>query len=182
MNPIIESIYNESLDIINKLNDISEISLAIDAKRNFTKIFILSAASFFEDQIQKIIIEFVKISSNNNDEVICFLKNKAIAYNYHTYFAWGEKGQPDKFGKNANAFFSLFGEDFKNKINKIILTRPELGISIKCFLEIGHMRNILIHSNFAAYNNISKTIEEFKDMFIEADKFIIFLEEILLKK
>jgi hypothetical protein len=181
MSTIIDAVYRETLDIVAKLEESHEVSLAIDAKRQFTKTFILSAASYFEDQIQKLLIEYIRRTTNDNNNVVNFVQNKAISFQYHTYFDWGKKGNPNEPGKNANTFFSLFGNDFKTQINEEIEKNENIKTSMKCFIEIGHLRNILVHSNFAAYNNIPKTIEELNDIFLKANEFVLFLAEYLLK-
>lgn len=177
---IIHSLYKEADDIIDQLNKSGEISSSSDARRHFTKIFILAAASYFEDQIQKILVSFAAKCSSNNKYLVSFIRNKAINLQYHTYFNWGEKNNPDKPGKNANTFFSLFGPEFKKMICDDIKDKSDIQESILCFIELGHMRNILVHSNFASYNNISKTLEEFYTLFNEANKFVIYLEKTLL--
>lgn len=179
---IINSLYRETDDIISQLNETGEISLSSDAKRQFTKIFVLSAASYFEDRIQKMLISFAAKHSNNNKYLISFLKKKAINLQYHTYFDWGKKNDPENPGKNANAFFSLFGPEFKESISRAISKEEDIQYSIKCFIEIGHIRNILVHSNFASYNSLSKTLDEFYKLYEEAEKFVDYLEAILMEE
>jgi len=176
---IINSLFDESISIVNKLEENKEISLASDAKRHFTKTFILASASYFEDKIQKILIDFVNKTTSNNEYVINFFKKKAISLQYHTYFDWGKKNNPNAPGKSANAFFGLFGENFKNKINTKINNDDKLKEAVECFIEIGHLRNILVHSNFASYNNIEKTIDELKNSYDKAELFVDFIESFL---
>ena len=56
------------------------------------------------------------------------MKNKAIERQYHTYFSWKEK--------NANAFFGLFGESFKNEVTIEINQSEPLKLSMKGFMEL----------------------------------------------
>ncbi len=174
---IVDSLYTEYVDIVSYLNANSQPSLSSDTDRYFKKIIVLSSASFFEHEIQNILITFVKVSTNDNLKIINLLKKKAIGGNYHTFFAWGEKNNPDKPGKNANVFFSLFGDDFKIEVKETINNNIELSDSIKSFLEIGHLRNILVHSNFAAYNLDNKTTEEIYELHKKSVCFIEFLRE-----
>ena len=157
---IVDRLYAEYIDIITFLNKGSQPSLSSDTDKYFKKVILLSSASFFEHEIQNIIITFIKESTNDNLRIINLLKKKAIGGNYHTFFAWGEKNNPNKPGKNANTFFSLFGDDFKTEVQEEIKNDAELSRSVKAFLEIGHLRNILVHSNFAAYNLDNKTTDE----------------------
>lgn len=174
---IVDSLYTEYLDIVSFLNEKSQPSLSSDTDRYFKKIIVLSSASFFEHEIQNILITFIKVSTNDNIKIINLLKKKAIGGNYHTFFAWGEKNNPDKPGKNANVFFSLFGDDFKTEVKETIKNNIDLQNSINSFLELGHLRNILVHSNFAAYNLDNKTTEEIYTLHKESVYFIEFLRE-----
>jgi hypothetical protein len=95
---------------------------------------------------------------------------------YHTYFAWGEKGNPDKPGKNANTFFALFGDEFKVTAENEINASSTLNTAVKAFLEIGHLRNILVHSNFAAYNLDNKTADEIYKLYMTSLPFIEYIK------
>jgi hypothetical protein len=176
MTPV-EILYEEYRSIVSFLNESSQPSLASDVNKYFKKVIALSAASFFEHKIQEILLEFVARETNNNPKIVSFFKKKAIGMQYHTYFVWGEKDNPDNPGKNANSFFSLFGQDFRKQVESEIKADVELGKIIKSFLEIGHLRNILIHSNFAAYNLENKTTEEIFSSFILGLPFIEYLRE-----
>ena len=48
--------------------------------------------------------------------------------------------------------------------------------SVQAFIEIGHLRNILVHSNFAAYNFDTKTTEEIHVLFETAKCFVEYLK------
>jgi hypothetical protein len=159
MTPV-DSLNEEYLSIVEYLDGNGQPSLSSYANRHFKKIIVLSSASYFEHLIQDALVGFVTNKTNGNSCAISFFKKKAIGMQYHTYFAWGEKDNPDKPGKNANTFFSLFGENFKKEVEDDIKGKPDLDKSMKAFLELGHLRNILVHSNFAAYNIDNKTTEE----------------------
>jgi len=174
---VVDIIHQEYSSIIEYLNESNQPSLVSDINRHFKKVLLLSTASYFEHEIQEILIIFVATKSNNNPMLISLLKNKAITQQYHTYFDWGEKNNPDKPRKNANKFFSLFGVDFKEEMNKIIKEDEELNSSIQSFVEIGHLRNILVHSNFAAYDLETKTTDDIYNSYKNGLKFIDFLKE-----
>lgn len=172
----VESITKEYKGIADFLAEQKQPSLQSDVNKYFTKILVLSAASYFEHQIQEILIEFVSTTSNKDLRVTNFLKKKAIGQQYHTFFDWGKKNNPEKPGKNANSFFALFGEEFKKELNEEIKNNEELDLSIKAFLEIGHLRNLLVHSNFAAYSLDFKTSDEIFTLYNKATAFISFIE------
>lgn len=180
MTPV-EILNEEYKSIVGFLNDSAQPSLSSDVNKYFKKVIALSAASYFEHSIQEILVSFISQESNNNSKVINFFKKKAIGMQYHTYFDWGEKDNPDKPGKNANVFFALFGDDFKKQVAEEIKSDEKLEISMKAFIEVGHLRNILVHSNFAAYNLDNKTTEEIFDLYKTGLPFVQFIHEKLIQ-
>ncbi len=172
---IVDNLYVEYTELIAFLKSSNQPSLISDTSRHFNKVIVLSSASYFEHAIKTILVNFVEISTSQDLRVINFFKKKAVGQNYHTYFAWGEKNDPNKPGKNANQFFSMFGDDFKIDVQAEIKNDGQLDKSIKSFLEIGHLRNILVHSNFAAYNVDNKTPEEIYNLHKESELFIDFI-------
>ncbi len=175
MTPV-EVLNGEYTEIVKFLNSNSQPSLASDANKHFNKALVLASASYFEHEIQKIIIEFFEEKTNNNVMILSFLKNKAISRQYHTYFQWEEKNKPKK---DANQFFSLFGESFKESA-KQDMKDIDLKESMEAFLEIGHLRNILVHSNFAAYSLDSKTPDEVFLLYKKGLDFISYLKNKLI--
>jgi hypothetical protein len=162
-------------------------SLLNDLNKNFRKVLLLSAGSYFENQITAILLNFAKEKSND-ERIVNFLEKQAINQKYHTLFSWGEKDKPESPGKNANTFFKLFGDNFKTQIDGDIkptkedtpeqtASRKKLNESIEAFIEIGHLRNILVHSNFAAYNYDQKTTEEIYALFLKAEPFLTYLTQ-----
>jgi hypothetical protein len=179
MTPV-DILYTEYLSIVGYLNENSQPSLSSDVNKYFKKVIILSAASYFEHRIQEILVEFIVKETNNHIPALNFFKKKAIGMQYHTYFSWGEKNNPDKPGKNANSFFALFGDDFKKQVEERLEQSQDLTIAMKAFLEVGHLRNILVHSNFAAYDFDNKTTEDAVDLYKNGLPFVTFIEELLL--
>ncbi len=175
MTPV-ETLNDEYKSIVSFLNEKDQPSLSSDVNKYFKKVIVLSSASYFEHEIQNVLIEFISKETNNNVKALNFFKKKAIGMQYHTYFTWGEKDNPDKPGKNANTFFSLFGDDFKKNIESEIKNNEDLEKSVKAFLEVGHLRNILVHSNFAAYNLDNKTTEEIFELYIKSLPFIEYIK------
>lgn len=186
-NPVanLKSQYDE---IVAYLEDEGQVSLSDNFKSNFRKVLILSAGSYFEHEITDILKEFVIAKSNNDSRIVHFLEKQAINKKYHTLFDWGKQDNPESPGNNANTFFKLFGEDFKRQREDDLKRRsgdtPEQTAlkektqgAIEAFIEIGHLRNILVHSNFAAYNYEQKTAEEIYALFQKAEQFLGYLRE-----
>jgi len=143
-----------------------EVTLADDSDAEFRKVLILSITSFFEHEITSAISELAENSSS--PRIFELVKAKAISRQYHTYFDW-------KDGKNINSFTKLFGESFKQEIEKELKQR-ELTEGMKLFLILGQERNILVHENFAAAS-ISWTVDEIVEKYEKALEFVIFLLE-----
>jgi len=66
--------YKEFKEMIDYLETNKEISLKIVADDNLKKVLLLSAASYFEDEIKNIILSFVEKNSDNNSMVKSFVK------------------------------------------------------------------------------------------------------------
>jgi hypothetical protein len=177
MNNPVEQLKNEYKAIEEYLMAQNQISLVSDLNKHLRKILILSAGSYFEHRITEILSNFAQEKSNGDERITNFLVKQAITQKYHTLFSWGEKDKPESPGKNANTFFKLFGDGFKANVDEDINANIELRESIKAFIEIGHLRNILVHSNFAEYVYEQKTPDEIFALFQQAEPFLEYLEK-----
>ena len=174
INPV-EQLKNEYLAIDVYLSENNQVSLYSDLRKHFRKVLIIAAGSYFEHEITTILSDFVSAKSNEDERVVNFLKKQAISQKYHTLFSWGEKDKPENPGKNANTFFKLFGDRFYDEVTDDIKNQSGLVESIKAFIEIGHLRNILVHSNFAEYVYEQKTFDEIFALFQNAKPFLDYL-------
>lgn len=174
MPTIIDQQYESGNSLVDYLKNQQQITFFNEAENNFRKTILLSSASYFEKEISETVIEFAKSHTDNNELVISIIKQKAVSRQYHTYFDW------DK-ATNANKFFSLFGEDFKNKMIKKVKDDPQLDKSIKSFLEIGQERNKMVHQNFAEIV-IDKTAEEIYKLYQDSIYFIETIKAELIKQ
>lgn len=182
----VEILKEEYDSLSNYLSDNKEISLLNDLSKSYRKILLLSASSYFEFQITQILSDFARSKSNHDDRLINFLVKQAISKKYHTLFTWGETDNLDKPQKTANTFFRLFGDNFKIEIEKELKHSNEesqeeknekirIKESIEAFLEIGHHRNILVHSNIGDYNYEQKTADEIFSLFKKAEPFLVYI-------
>lgn len=160
--------YNSTKGLIEFLDEKKEPTFRSEVEQNFTKVLLLSAASFFEQSVKLILNKFVEITSANNVLIKEFLNNRAIGDKYFQLFSWDDN--------NANKFFSLFGKDFKQQMKGKVSSDKNLDDAIKSFLEIGSWRNKLVHNNFAEYD-FPKTSDEVYKLYNSAKKFMTFLEE-----
>lgn len=165
---IVEKVFEDFTELLNYLDKNSEISLRSDADNNFKKVLILTVASYFEAEILKILTALVHKKTNNDKLITSFMRVKALDRQYHTFFNWKEN--------NANSFFGMFGDDFREKASSDVKSDENLDIGIKSFLEIGRLRNELIHRNFGVYT-IDKTAREVMDQYYRALRFLDYLSE-----
>jgi hypothetical protein len=174
MPTIIDQQYESGNSLVDYLKSQQQITFYNEAENNFRKTILLSAASYFEKEISDTVIEFAKSHTDNNELVVSIIRQKAVSRQYHTYFDW------DK-ATNANKFFSLFGEEFKNKMLVKVKDDPKLVISIKSFLEIGQERNKMVHQNFAEIV-IDKTADEIYKLYQTSLYFISIIKAELIKQ
>ena len=92
-----------------------------------------------------------------------FVKNKAIARQYHTWFEWTDK--------NANKFFSLFGTEFRSTMSVRVRDSDELQSSVRSFLEVGKERKRLVHQDHATFS-MEKTLNEIYALYKNALRFV----------
>lgn len=165
-----DRIYQDNLDLLKYLEEMNEPSFMVQFSTVFTKTMLLSAASYFEHEICKMIQAFIGRKTQDDECIISIVKQKAIEKQYHTYFVWKEWQSG-----NVNSFFSLFGAVFKDKRSKEVTANDDLKSAIKAFLEIGNERNKLVHQNFADCT-VEKTAEEVYRLYKQATLFIDFLD------
>jgi hypothetical protein len=168
--PIIKRLYDENKLLITKLLADGEISLVTTIDDILRKTLLMSAASYFEHTICEAILEYVSEIADNDAAVISLVKAKAIERQYHTYFDWN--------ASNANSFFSYFGEKYKLYAKEIVEKDPDLRESIRAFLELGSLRNQLVHQNYAIFP-LEKTADEIYRLYIAAFRFVDFFPESL---
>lgn len=140
---VVDAIYHDHELIVSHLNNAGEVSFSSTLEGTLPKVMLLAAASNLEAQVKGMLIEFVKRAAGDSEEVVSFLRNKAIERQYHSLFDWNKR--------NANQFFGLFGEEFKNRVQAHVDSDPEFQQSIRDFLDLGNARNGLVHGDYATF-------------------------------
>lgn len=139
---VVQEVFNDHAAIVAHLQSVGELSYSTTLESTFPKVMLLSAASNLEEQIKKAVLDFVRRTAGDSEELVNFLRNKAVERQYHTFFQWD--------GKNANQFFGLFGENFKQRMKERVDADPDLTQAIRDFLDLGNARNTLVHGDYAA--------------------------------
>lgn len=164
---IVDRLHKQFTDIVSQI-DSKEISLRLTAEETFRKSLLLAAASYFESKVVSVVEDQVEHAAPGHRLLKEFVRNKAISRQYHTYFQWEEN--------NANAFFGLFGSDFKAFMRERLRDDEDAGDAVKAFLEIGRERNRLVHQNFGVYS-LEKSADEIFALYSRARQFVESLSE-----
>jgi hypothetical protein len=168
---IIDKLYEDNTSVLTRLLEANEISMYSDLDGKLKKVLVMSAASYFETEIRSIIEIFVSRVSNANAAVIGLVKNKAIERQFHTYFSWKDR--------NANLFFSIFGEAFSKHCREQVKGDKEITDAIAAFMELGETRNKLAHLNFGVFP-IDKTSAEIYGLYRRAVPFVTYIQKKLV--
>lgn len=157
----ISALFKDYCENYNFLMKSSQVSIATDYKAQYSKVMLLSTASYFESKIIQIMFDMLNPST-------ClithgFMETKALKRQYHTLFNWDQS--------NANQFFSLFGAEFKNFMKDKLAEDTELNSSIRDFMVLGSTRNKLVHGNYATFQ-LTLTADDIFAKFENAIKFV----------
>ena len=163
---IIEKLYEEHATLSDYLGRQEEPSFKQLVTDNFRKTLALSVASLFENLITDAVLKFCEIRGGGDPGLICLVRMKAVEKQYFKYFDWDNK--------SANHFYSMFGDPFGVSMKAEVKANPELKRGCEAFLELGYMRNCLVHQNFATFS-FEKTAEEVYAEYRDAEKFVSYL-------
>lgn len=166
---IIDKAYEDNAALIRYLSDANEVSLLRTVDDSFRKTLVLSAASLFEHLISDAIHRYCDRKSGSDECVLALIRTKVLKRQYHTYFQWETK--------TAGPFFALLGETIGAKLKADCKTEP-LKSSVEAFLELGLLRNLLVHENFAGYA-FEKTNDEVYGLYKRASVFVDKVLELL---
>lgn len=162
----VDKLHEEQVALLAYLAEQKEVSFLATVTDVHRKTLLLGIASYFEHSIQELLLRFVHTKSAGDEAVAALLKKKAIDRQYHTYFEWE--------GRNANKFFALFGPTLNDKWKGAVKASAELDRGIRAFLELGKLRNELVHLNFVTYS-LEKTADEIYSLYKDAVGFLVWL-------
>lgn len=166
MSSLIDQLHANTSQLLQHLTDHSELSLFSFANENLRKVLLLSTASWFETRISEAILKFAEVHSKGHSGIQNLIKKKAVDRQYHTYFDWKNE--------RPGAFYGLFG-DCGDYMKKEINADSNIKDGLAAFLELGNLRNELVHENFAAFP-FNKTAEEVHALYQKAEKFVSYVE------
>jgi hypothetical protein len=167
----VNTFYVRQAELKQFLLEQKNLSMAQDVEQMLQKNLPLAAASYFEHLVCGILRKYIDRKSHSSPELKAFFEIKAISRQYHTLFDWDKS--------NVNKFLSHFGENFKSEASREIGADPELTKSAQAFIEIGSIRNRIVHQNYAAFV-VDKSSEEVFALFQLAERFVVYIESKLL--
>lgn len=161
--------YMEDRSLLNSLliNNVELTSFYSGYNDIFIKTFTVACGNAFEKKLTK---EIPLLLSRENPLGLNFLKNQALDRKFHTLFQWDKK--------NANKFFSLFGNDFKEYIEGKIKVNEVFKSYERDFLELGNLRNLIVHEGIYSYTLV-RNIESIYMLFKNSLSFVVFICETL---
>jgi hypothetical protein len=148
-------------------NDPSSFIFAQDL---FRKALLLAIASYFERRVTESVLDVIAGPVPLAHPTRQFCQNKALKRQYHTLFQWD--------GNNANHFFAFFGSEFRDVMVARVRDTPGMADSIVAFLQLGRLRNEMVHGNFEAFI-ADDTADELFEKFRLASRFVDVLPEAL---
>jgi hypothetical protein len=163
MGTIVDKLYGEYSAIVSMMDQYNAVSFRNTLNENFRKTLLLCAASHFEYRITSDVVSFCAEVAGGNSMFPSLVKNKAVSRQYHTWFEWK--------ANNANAFFNMFGDDFRSHMVGFVKLDHKLAKSISDFLEIGRERNRLVHQDYGSFF-LEKSAEEIFGSYVSAMVFV----------
>jgi len=139
-----------------------ELSIALDAELTFKKLFVVACGSYFEQGIVAVVEHF---ADRGDPRLKTFVKKRALERRYHDMFDWSVR--------NANRFFSFFGNDFSEQMRGLLQNDQGLQDAMGAFMELGALRNVVAH-DFAS-SSVDKTVDELAALYVAALDFLNFV-------
>jgi len=164
----IDTLFREQKELVAFLQQQGELSFSVSVEALLSKTLLLSVASFFESRITTAIADYAGRVSNADEALTSLVRIKAIEQQYHSYFQWREGN------RTVIPFFGMFGSALKDSA-KQDLKGEDLRQATDAFLELGDLRNLLVHENFASYP-LEKTADEIYRLYGGALTFVTYIE------
>ena len=159
-------------ELIRFLKKEGKITLLTRAEDAFRKTLIVAVASHFEKQLAEAVVDIYFNRTQGSMALATFVRKQAFGRRYSQHFSWE--------GKNANSFFSQFGNDFRDHMKRKFQDDQVLKDAVRAFLKLGDLRNNMVHDNFADFQpNI--TADEVYELYLSAKQFVDLVPEAILE-
>lgn len=165
----ISSLHRSHSEIRQYLLDRKEVSYASAIEEITPKVLLLAAASMFEAEVTEGLVAFAE-RQGASSVMREFLRRKALERQYHAMFDWT--------ASNLNKFWALFGTAFATYARNLVRSDESLDKSIRAFIEVGSLRNQMVHLNYLVFE-LDKTADEVLATATAAYEFVSRLPAIL---
>lgn len=166
----IETFYTRHLEMHQYLLDKKEVSFASDLNTTFARSLVLAIASFFEHEVTEIVRQVPAVHAKGQPMIAAMIEKNVITRKYHTWFDWDKR--------SAGPFLAMFGSDYKSAVQDRLKKGGPDHNAIAAFLELGDLRNRLVHQNYIQFQ-VEKTFEELHALFRDALPVLKFMRESL---
>ena len=166
----VDEIYQDVSDLLGFLRDHEQQGYYQLVDGSFRKLLLIAAASYFEKRLSDAVIEIAEEVASNDHVIVQLIRRVAVERQYHTWFSWD--------ARNANKFFSIFGDDFKTYAQGTVEENEIIKSSIADFMEIGRERNRMLHEDISSFF-MEKTFDEIKDLYLSAKEFVDWFPNIM---
>ncbi|MCM1960053.1 MULTISPECIES: HEPN domain-containing protein [Acinetobacter] len=153
---------NKALNIL--LSDNVDLASFYSGYNNlYTKSFVIACSNSFEKKWLDFLPNFL---SGNNPLTKSFIKTQAVDRKFHTMFDWKNK--------SAGPFYGAFGESFKKYIADQIKSDSNLKLKQDAFLELGQLRNLIVHEGIHNYS-LQREIQSIYKLFEDSLEYSVFI-------
>ena len=157
-----DTTYADGRALIDYLSNKGEVSLAQLYEDSLRKLLLLAAASLFEQVIMDALHGYCDKKTGSDACILSMVRIKVIKRQYFTYFDWDNR--------KANPFFALLGDTVGEQLKADSKADP-MKQYMESFLEIGYLRNCMVHQNFASFS-FDKTSAEVYELYKGALNFV----------
>ena len=164
----VEELLRDHRELVEHLESGGSLLLRNRAESAFAKTLLIAAASHFEVRLSQMIIDLYLERTQGAGELAEFVRRQAIGRRFAQLFQWSNDGRP---GQNANSFYRLFGDGFSVHMRQRVRQDRNLDESVKAFLEIGDLRNQMVHESYADFQ-LNKTVEEVYSLYTSGARFV----------
>ena len=141
-----------------------DVSLEVSLRITFSRSLFIASASYFEEQIERQVVDFMDSHDTGNELIKELVRQKAFGRQYHALFNWN--------AKNVNQFFALFGSAFSRSMRQYVDGNHDYQDAVSAFLEIGVARNAIAHKDYFHFAIDNKTTEEIYAIYKSALVFV----------
>lgn len=167
----VQAFYESHCALYDHLIATGELSFAADMNVTFCRSLVLAIASYFEHEVTAVVRQVPVVHAYANPMIVSMIERQVIARKYHTWFDWD--------GLKPGPFFGLFGEMLKARMSERFKREAHVTEAVNAFLELGQLRNKLVHQNYVEFS-IQKTPAELFGSFKVALGFLAFIRGSLL--